>query len=193
MKPETSRRILKIVSVIGLLAVIGLAVWGFATGFFTNQEAIRAVLERAGIWAPAVFLLIHFMQILVPVIPGGAALTVGVIMFGPFWGFLYNMIGNCGGSLIAFLLARRLGRAFVEHFADEEQIAKYEQKLTQSEKGFTAFFAVAILLPFMPDDLLCMIAGLSKMPTRRFLLILCLLKIPTILVYSLGAAAILPH
>ena len=58
----------------------------------------------------------------------------------------------------------------------------------QEGKKFHRLFAWAILLPFFPDDALCLIAGLSPMGWRRFLLILCL-KLPSIAVYSIGYAA----
>lgn len=193
MDRAARKKLWKILSVIGLLAVIGLGLAGYFSGFYKDQEAIRAFLDRAGAWAPTVFLLLHFLQIIVPIVPGGAVLTMGVVFFGPVWGFVLNMIGICVGSAAAFFLARVLGRKFVEEFAEEEQIQKYEQKIAQGEKKFTVFFAIAIMIPFMPDDLLCMLAGLSGMPVRRFVLILIFCKIPSILAYSLGAAALIPH
>ena len=48
---------------------------------------------------------------------------------------------------------------------------------------FDRLFAWAILLPFFPDDALCLIAGLSAMTWRRFASLL-LLKLPSIAVYS---------
>ncbi|MBQ5951501.1 MAG: TVP38/TMEM64 family protein [Lachnospiraceae bacterium] len=189
-KKKKRQRAMKIISVIGLVLVVIAGIWGIWSGFFTDREAIDAVLKKAGPWAPILFLLVHLIQIVVPVVPGGACLTAGVIFFGPVWGFIYNMIGICAGSTIAFLLARKLGKPFIENFAEPEQIAKYEEKFRQGEKKYTLFFAVAILIPFMPDDLLCMIAGASPMKFRHFVLILLFCKIPSILVYSLGGAVI---
>ena len=60
---------------------------------------------------------------------------------------------------------------------------KYLGWLNQGKK-FDRLFAWAILLPFFPDDALCLIAGLSAMTWRRFLTLL-LLKLPSIALYSL--------
>ena len=42
-----------------------------------------------------------------------------------------------------------------------------------------------MLLPAFPDDLICMLAGLTNMRVKKFLLILLLAKIPAIAMYSL--------
>ena len=52
-------------------------------------------------------------------------------------------------------------------------------------KRFEIYFLLAMLFPAIPDDLICMLAGLTKMENKKFLLILLLAKIPTIALYSL--------
>ena len=55
-------------------------------------------------------------------------------------------------------------------------------------KKFDVVFTAAILLPCAPDDVLCMLAGLTDMSWRKFLTILFLGRPVTIVVYSLGGA-----
>ena len=189
MTLEAKQKIIKGISAIGLIAAAAFCIYGVASGLFWNKEAIEAFLERAGIWAPIVFLCLHIVQIVVPVIPGGACLAVGVIFFGPWLGFLYNMIGISIGSFLSFLLARRFGKPFIAVLVEPEKYAKYESWLEKGKK-FDWLFALAILLPFSPDDLLCMMAGLTNMSFRKFAMIILLCKPATILLYSLAAAAI---
>ena len=66
-----------------------------------------------------------------------------------------------------------------------EQIQKKYLHRLNSVKA-QRIFAVAILLPFAPDDALCMLAGLTTMPFTRFLAILLLCKPISIVLYSLG-------
>ena len=112
-----------------------------------------------------------------------------MIFFLFLMGFLYNMIGISIGSCLSFLLARRFGKPFLEVLVDPKKYEKYEGWLEKGKK-FDWFFGIAILLPFAPDDLLCMMAGLTKMPFRKFVMIILICKPITILMYSLAALAI---
>lgn len=57
--------------------------------------------------------------------------------------------------------------------------------LDENQRKFQRLFAAAILLPFFPDDALCLVAGLTRMRWSGFLLIL-LLKLPSVACYSLA-------
>ena len=60
------------------------------------------------------------------------------------------------------------------------------QPLAKWREKFDVLFAAAIFFPFAPDDLLCYLAGLTKMTSRRFLAIILLGKPVSIALYSLG-------
>ena len=51
---------------------------------------------------------------------------------------------------------------------------------------FHKWFAVCIFLPFAPDDLLCYLAGLTRMSYRKFMLIILLGKPFGVTMYSLA-------
>ena len=133
-------------------------------------------------WRAGLFQNMEILQIVLPLIPGGAVLAGGVVCFGPWRGLLLNLLGTYAGSSINFALARRWGRPLAHQLVSESAREKYFRWL-EDQKRFDKLFALAILLPFFPDDTLCLVAGLSKMTFRRFLLIL-LLKLPSVAVYS---------
>ena len=108
----------------------------------------------------------------------------GVLVFGPLWGFVLNYVGVCIGSGINFYLARQYGKRLVTQLVDEQTYNKYIGKIENS-KGFERFFALSILLPFFPDDTLCLLAGLTNMTPKKFSAIIFLTKPPSIAVYSL--------
>lgn len=187
---EHERKIVsRIMRVIGWTAVIMLiliALYAWRCGVFSSLEKMETFIGRFGILSPVVFIIYQIMQIVViPIIPGGVTTTAGVVMFGPVEGLLLNYIGVCLGSFIAFFLAKRYGRQLVLKFVEKKQYDKYEAKLTHNKK-FEIFFAVCIFLPFAPDDLLCYIVGLTELSYKKFILIILLGKIPTILCYSIG-------
>ena len=185
MSKETTRRLLNIVTAASLIIVIGLTIYGMKTGLLTDRDKLEMLVKKSGIWGPAFFVLIQMVQVVIPIIPGGITCGAGVVIFGPWYGLLYNYIGITSGSLINFYLARRYGKCFVKYFVKDETYDKYIGWLDKGKK-FDTFFALAIFFPCAPDDALCLIAGLTKMTWKRFTAIILLGKPASIAMYSLA-------
>ena len=133
-RTEVLRVALNAATVIGMILVSALLFMGYRLGIFGSPEKLRSFLLNFGLWAPAVFVFIQAVQVVVPILPGSVGCVAGVIAFGPGMGFVYNYIGICAGSVIAFLLARKYGRAFVQAVTNEKQFAKYENWLEKGNK-----------------------------------------------------------
>ncbi len=134
---------------------------------------------------PLVFVVLQAVQVIVAPLPGGVTAFVSGYLFGTWYGVLYTMIGTVIGSLIVFGLARWLGRGFVEHMAEQQRIQRYDDAVARHGPSLLFF---AFLLPFFPDDVLCALAGLSRIPLREFLWAVVLGRFPLFLAYSyLGA------
>lgn len=181
------QRLLKIGTVLFFALLAALCLKGWRMGLFRSLDTLQTYIEDTGVWAPLAFLLLQVLQIVMAFIPGGMLLAGGVVIFGPWEGLAYNFLGTVLGSCLNFRLARRWGRRIAGHLLSPATQEKYLGWLNEG-KRFRRLFALAILLPFFPDDALCLIAGLSDMPWRRFLLIL-LLKLPTVAAYSVAYAA----
>ena len=102
---------------------------------------------------------------------------------------VYNYVGISMGSILAFVLSKRYGKSFVQHMIGEKNYKKYIGWLDKGT-AFDKAFAAAIFFPVAPDDLLCYIAGLTKMTLRKFTLIIILGKPGSIFLYSLGLTSI---
>lgn len=72
------------------------------------------------------FVLVQIVQVVVPILPGGISCLAGVLLYGPWTGFLLNYIGICIGSAAAFGISKTLGRAAFEKLFAEKQIRKFE-------------------------------------------------------------------
>ncbi|MBM7616938.1 putative membrane protein YdjX (TVP38/TMEM64 family) [Weissella uvarum] len=182
MKLETKRRIVNYISYFGIAVMIILAIWLYRIGAFTNTHVLEQFVERAGIWGPLVFILIQIIQVVIPIIPGGISLAAGVVIFGAWWGFVYNYIGIILGSLILFGLGRRYGHKIIDIFVSEKTLDKYMDKL--DSKGWRFTFALLIFLPVAPDDALVLLTALTKMSWKEFTLIILLGKPASIAAYS---------
>lgn len=179
------RKIVQAISLTGLVACIIFAVWGWKSGVLTSQEQLEALVRSCGAAGILLFVLFQAVQVVVPVLPGGLGCLAGVLLFGPLWGFVYNYVGICLGSLVVFAVARNCGKPLLSMLFSEKTIAKYSS-WAEEKNRFARLFALAIFLPVAPDDFLCYLAGTTDMSWRRYTTIILLGKPFAIALYSLG-------
>lgn len=180
-------------TIIGMILTLAFIAYGIHKKIFVSQAALSQFLLRFGIYAPLIFLFFQAVQVVVPVLPGGIACLGGVLLFGTMKGFFLNYFGICIGSVIAFLLARHYGRSFVQSISKKETFEKYENWLHKKKSAFEKWFALAIFFPIAPDDFLCYLAGLTKMSTKKFTMIIFLAKPFGILAYTWGLQVVFQH
>lgn len=155
-----------------------------SAGYLTDTVKMKVLIQSFGIFAPIFFLILQIIQVIIPIIPGGVSSGIGIILFGPIWGFILNYIGLMIGSILVFLLVRKYGKNFILKFTDKNTYNKYINWL--NKKNFDRFFAFAIFVPGLPDDILCMIAGLTNMSIKKYITINILCKPFSLIVYSWG-------
>lgn len=186
MEKFVKDQIFNIIGAILLILGIILGFIGYHKGYFNSLDSFRDLILAKGTWGPLVFMGIQIIQIIVPVIPGGLTCVAGVVIFGAFWGFIYNYISICLGSITVFFISRTFGRSIVLRIFGEDLYNKYRGKL--NEDRYDKFFALAIFLPVAPDDFLCYLTGLTEMSARKFILIILLCKPLSIFAYSMAWA-----
>lgn len=185
-----TKRVFQVTTILGTLFLIGLIFYFLSQGYFTDSTKLQALLNQTGIFAPLLFILLQIFQVIIPIIPGGASSALGIVAFGPIWGFVYNYAGLVIGSILAFLLVKRYGKTFILKVCDQKTYDKYIGWLDKGKK-FDRFFAAAIFFPCAPDDILCMIAGLTSMTLKKFSMIIILGKPLALIAYSFGLSEIL--
>jgi uncharacterized membrane protein YdjX (TVP38/TMEM64 family) len=163
-----------------LLAALGAALilWGGDIyRFLSDQDRVRTWVENLGAWGPAAIFGLEMAQALVAPVPGQAIEAVSGYLYGPWWGLVFALAGIAAGSTLAFFLARRFGRPLVVRLAGREATDRLDDLVRQ---GGAPFFFLIWLLPFAPDDLACLAAGLTAMPARRFLVLMFVGRLPGI-------------
>ena len=186
---KANRNFLRLFVVLGFLLTLFLAYSVYQIGYAELLVSTKEVLSKAGVWGPILLILIQMIQVIYPIIPGGLTMVVGQIIFGIGWGFVYGFIGITIGSIINFFLARKFGKTFARAFVREETYQKYHDWITKG-KRFDYLVAIALLLPGFPDDFLCMVAGLTNMTFRKFLIIYFTCKPLTLFFYGTGGAKV---
>ena len=178
-----SKLILNILTIIGIVAVIFFIYFAVKERWFLDNEILLTKIKSFGLLATLCFILIQMVQVVLPVIPGGASCLVGVMAFGAVGGFIYNYVGLVLGSICSFLLSRKFGMSIINKLFKEKDIKKALDKINNSK--YDLIFFLIILLPGLPDDLFCYISGITKMSLKKFTLIILIGKPLTLLVYSI--------
>ena len=130
-----------------------------------DREAIVAYLQQYQGWGPLILSLILGTQVFLAVIPGHAFMVAGGYIYGFLAGTLITQVSTVVASQLAYLLARKAGRPFVNRMAPANVIDKWNKL---AEKQGVLFFFFAFILPIFPNDLMCFIAGLSSIEPKKF-------------------------
>lgn len=184
MKKDKQQKLFSLLKLIFFLGSIVFIIYGIKTELFTSQKVLEDFLIRFGLWAPIVLIFLQAIQVIFPILPGGIGLLAGVIIFGPYYGFIYNYIGICLGSVIAFLLSKRYGMPIINVLFPIKLRDKYMKWVNKEQ--FKKIFTIAIFMPIAPDDFLCYLAGTTNMRFKTFVTIILLGKPLAITLYSFG-------
>lgn len=151
-----------------VLLCIGGGLFLWQSGFFAaagSQESLRAYIEDFSPYSHLCFFLIQFLSVILAPIPSNISALAGGVLFGTWVSFLLTFSAVTAGSLLVFSLARGLGRDAVTRLVGRKVSEKY---LDVIHAKTDIFLVLAFLFPFFPDDVLCILAGLTQISFRRF-------------------------
>ena len=153
-------------------AILGGSMWAlYATGFFEaagSQQALGEYIARCAPWSHLAYFGVQLVSVVVAPIPSNITAAAGAYLFGLWPAFLLTWGAVTLGSAVVFALARALGQQFASQFVSEKLSDKYLDVIRRKRD---VFLALAFLFPFFPDDLLCILAGLTDISFRRFFLL----------------------
>lgn len=196
MQTLSKRKKLLRISVVLIIATM-FCVGGFLlfkwTGVWENinsVEKIRGVILSIGFYGRLFFVLLQFLQVTILPIPSTITTLAGVLIYGPLQTAFLSLSGILLGSLFAFWLGRNFGQKVVVFMVGKESCKKWSKFLTNAKYSFF----VMMLFPIFPDDILCLVAGLTDM-SWTFFAVTNLISRPIgiFLTCYLGSGKIIPY
>ena len=183
------KRVLIVVLLVAALAAAGYGL--YRSGVFEkigSVEELQALIDSAGPMASIVYFLLQMMTVIVAPIPSNITMMAGALALGFWEAVTLGVLAVIAGSVTVFLVARALGRKAMQRFLDKGVMDKY---LPVIEEKQDMFLFLTLLFPFFPDDALCILAALTQIPLKRFVLIMALAR-PGGLIFSalLGSGVI---
>ncbi|MBE6033899.1 MAG: TVP38/TMEM64 family protein [Clostridiales bacterium] len=164
--------IIKLVLLILLIVGVPLYIMLYHSEFisqFKSLEAVNAYLEKYKTASVFAYIGIQIMQIVICIIPGQAMQFAAGYAYSFWLGYLYSIIGTAIGTVMAFYLARFLGKDAIHLIFDEKKVSRFIDKL--NSKGAFILVFVIFFIPGLPKDLFTYAAGVSEMRLKAFLII----------------------
>lgn len=134
--------------------------------WFADLDAVTADMQRIGIWGPITLFLLFVFQVFLAFIPGQALMVACGYLYGFWGGFLLSWLSLVVGGEMAFVLARRYGRHFAERWVSSQVLSRWDKAADGQGVGF---FTFSLVLPLIPNDAMCYVAGLGKISRPRFI------------------------
>jgi phospholipase D1/2 len=176
----TTATLLKFLVLPALLAAgFALLRWTPLGRQFTPERLAAVIADlRHAWWAPA--LLVGGYVALSPLgLPATPLMIAGGVVFGAFYGSLYNVAGVLAGAAVSYFLGRLLGREFVLQVAGK-RLKRVERVVAR--RGFWGLVAVRFLpLPF---PLVNYCAALAGVPPGLFVVTTLIGAAPTVTLYT---------
>jgi uncharacterized membrane protein YdjX (TVP38/TMEM64 family) len=133
--------------------------------WFGSLEAITTSMEHAGIWGPIILFILFVLQVFLAFIPGQALMIACGYLYGFWGGFLLSWLSLVVGGEVAYLLARSYGRPFAEKWIAPSILERWNK--AAAGQGI-AFFALSLVMPLVPNDAMCYVAGLGTIRRLHF-------------------------
>lgn len=190
MEPDTepasrARTKLKLVLFLLIIVAIVASVRIFHLEQYLSTERLNAVMDSMGVWAPVGFVLIYAVGMLIG-LPGTIFTVAGGLIFGKWFGTLYNVFGATIGASGAFWISRLLAsEALIKKFSGQKWFEKFNAGLEENGLYYMLFVR---LVPLFPFNGLNFGSGLTKISFRNYFIGTAVGIIPATFVFTNAAA-----
>ena len=132
---------------------------------FKDMDALLTFVRSTKQWGILVYIGLVIFEVIFLPIPSAIIALLGTVLYGPTYAFIFMTVGTLVGSVITFLLGKIFGRKLAVWVIGEEKTDKFSELLNERGKFL---FAVMMLFPFFPDDIICLVAGITTMSFKYF-------------------------
>ena len=154
-----------------LFALLLIAITYVAMAFALRAvglENTHQYVERAGIWAPLVFMLLCAAGLIVAPLSGSSIYIVGGVLFGKTIAFFLSLVATLIGCNVNFWISRRFGRGVASRLMGRSSLEELDQFIHRIKRHHGVFY-IALLMP-LSQDMVSYAVGLTKVHYTDFVL-----------------------
>lgn len=171
------RQLLPRLLFITLLALALAAAWFYRDRI--DPAGIDAWLREAGMLGPLLFIALYALAAVL-FLPGTIMTLAGGALFGPLWGFAFNLTGATLGATLAFLSARYISGDWVARRGG----ARLQALVRGVEDEGWRFVVFVRLVPLFPFNLSNYALGLTRIPLLHYVIASFCAMAPGAFVYT---------
>ncbi len=146
--------------------------------FVSNSTNILTSIGPIG----GVFLII--LESIFPMLPLSVFITLNMLSFGSFFGFIISWLSTIVGCMLSFTLFRYFFQKKLYRFIKKNEQDKFANIMNAISNINFSNLVILIAIPFSPAFLINIAAGLSKIKVEKFFLAIIIGKM--VIVYFWG-------
>lgn len=146
--------------------------------FVSNSTNILTSIGPIG----GVFLII--LESIFPMLPLSVFITLNMLSFGSFFGFVISWLSTIVGCMLSFTLFRHFFQKKLYRFIKKNEQDKFANIMNAISNINFSNLVILIAIPFSPAFLINIAAGLSKIKVEKFFLAIIIGKM--VIVYFWG-------
>ena len=135
-------------------------------------------------FGPITGVVLIILESILPMLPLSVFITLNMVSFGSFFGFIISWLSTIVGCMLSFILFRHFFQKKLERFIKRRD----QQKLSNIMKIVSHIrfsnLVILIAIPFSPAFFINIAAGLSKIKIEKFFMAIIIGKI--VMVYFWG-------
>ncbi|MBV6626417.1 MAG: TVP38/TMEM64 family protein [Rivularia sp. (in: Bacteria)] len=132
----------------------------------------QMLINKTGIWAPAVFILLCALSLILAPLSGSSLFVIGGTLFGKHNAFLFSYIASIIGCSINFWISRKFGRRVAIRFIGKDNLNELD-KFINKFKSSRNIISMIVIMP-LSQDIVSYAIGLTKIKYTHFLIALIL-------------------
>lgn len=155
---------LKILFVIACFALISVAMFFILKAFgITDVSTLKKIIENSGPYAKLTYIFISSLSLtffcFVPLLNTSLAI-ISIVLFEPLIAFACCLISNFISGSILFFIGDKFGEKLAKRFLGNKEFEETQDLIDTKSK---IWLPIMFIIPGVPDEALCLIAGMTKM------------------------------
>ena len=155
---------LKIFFVILSFATISVVLYLILKAFnIANIQTLKTLINQSGKYGVIVYTIILIVVLVafcfVPLLNTALAI-LGIALFGSKVAFIANIIAVFFSTSILFLIGDKLGEKFASKLVGKKNLEETQNRIDHKSKFW---LPILFITPAIPDEAICLVAGMTKM------------------------------
>ena len=152
-----------------LLVILGFALASVVIYFIlklcgiTNINTLKHIILQSGPFAIVIYIVLTTALLtllcFVPLL-NTSLIVLGIVLFGPLATFFAGLVATLLSNTILFFIGDKFGEGVAKKFITKEELESAQDLVDTKSK---IILPLCFILPGVPDEALCLVAGMTKM------------------------------